>query len=310
MKVQTVDIRNSPSEDYAHLDIYTLDAAKEMPASRIRPMVIICPGGAYAWTSKREGEPIAMKFLAEGIHAAILWYSVKPAVFPTAVTEVASSIYYIRTHADELHVDMNRVFVSGFSAGGHLAASFGCFWNCGFLRDSLKLTESKSAWLRPNGLILAYPVITSGEKTHAESIANLMGSDDKTLKCDAAKEITARAKENLLSQGIPDKSGKADGAPDAEAFKRALSLEYQVTSDTPETFIWHTRTDGAVPVENTLLFVNALQAHDIGYELHIYPMGGHGVSLANELTDTGDGNGFYPVIQNWITDACRWVKTR
>ncbi len=319
MKIQSVDIRNSASAEYAHLDIYTLDESKEMPSSRIRPMVIICPGGAYAWTSKREGEPIAMKFLAEGIHAAVLWYSVKPYAFPTSITEVAQSVYHIRTHAEELHVDMNRIYVMGFSAGGHLAASYGCFWNCDFLRSELKLTDERAGWLKPDGLILSYPVITSGEKTHAESIANVMGSDDRVLNTDAAAEIVSRLQANLDREpsspaAQAEKSLSFDRlfstGVDRDTFRAALALENQVTADTPPCFIWHTQTDGAVPVENSLYFVNALQAHCINYELHIYPMGGHGVSLANDLTDTGDGNGNYPVIQHWITDACRWVKER
>ena len=319
MKIQTVDIRNSASAEYAHLDIYTLDESKEMPSSRIRPMVIICPGGAYAWTSKREGEPIAMKFLAEGIHAAVLWYSVKPCAFPTSVTELASAVYHIRTNAKELHVDMNKIFVAGFSAGGHLAASYGCFWNCDFLRSELKLTDERAGWLKPDGLILAYPVITSGEKTHAESIENVMGSDDRVLKTDAAAEIVSRLQANLNREPLsPASQSKKklnfdrlfSTGVDRDAFRAALALEDQVTEDTPPCFIWHTRTDGAVPVENSLCFVNALQARGINYELHIYPMGGHGVALAGDITDTGDGNGNYPVIQRWITDACRWVKDR
>ena len=205
----------------------------------------------------------------------------------------------------------------GFSAGGHLAASYGCFWNCDFLRSELKLTGERAGWLKPDGLILSYPVITSGEKTHAESIANVMGSDDRVLKTDAAAEIVSRLQadpghepsspasqaEKSLSSGRPIST-----RVDRDAFRAALALENQVTADTPPCFIWHTQTDGAVPVENSLYFVNALQAHGINYELHIYPMGGHGVSLANDITDTGDGNGNYPVIQRWIADACRWVK--
>ncbi len=312
MTIQTVDIRNKDSAEYAHLDIYSLEASEEMPSSKLRPMVIICPGGAYAWTSKREGEPVAMKFLAEGIHAAVLWYSVKPYAFPTSITEVASSVYYIRTHAEELHVDMNKIFVAGFSAGGHLAASYGCFWNYEFLRDALKLTANKASWLRPDGLILGYPVITSDEKTHGESIENIMGEDDSILKSQAVREITEmlcrRAgagkpviftlNERLLGPKI-----------DRETFRAALALETQVSEDTPETFIWHTRTDGAVPVENTLRFVNALQAYDINYELHIYPEGGHGLSLANEVTRPNNGENV-PSVQGWIAEACRWVRTR
>ncbi len=296
MNIKTIDIRNSSSAEYARLDIYGLEATDEMPSSKLRPMAVICPGGAYAYTSKREGEPVAMKVLSAGIHAAVLWYSTKPYSFPTSITEVASAVYYIRSHAEELHVDVNRIYVMGFSAGGHLAASYACFWNCRFLRDALNLTDAQSEMLKPNGLILGYPVITSDEKTHEDSIINIMGEDDSILKSDAVKEIVGRL--NLST------------AVDKTSFRAALALENQVSDDTPETFIWHTRPDGCVPVENTLRFVNALQAHDIGYELHIYPNGGHGLSLANRITDYGDGSTIFPEIQKWIDDACRWISER
>ncbi len=318
MKTQTIDIRNSSSAEYAHLDIYSLEATDEMPASKVRPMVIVCPGGAYAWTSKREGEPIAMKFLAAGIHAAVLWYSVKPYAFPTSITEVASAVAYVRSHADELHVDADKIFVSGFSAGGHLAASYGCFWNCRFLRDALDLTDVQASLLKPNGLILGYPVITSDERTHADSIANIMGGDDSILKSDAVREIVGRLNANTAdrhpsSNLFAEKTSADDDLfttpVEKESFRAALALEDQVTADTPETFIWHTRTDGAVPVENTLRFVNALQAHDIGYEVHIYPAGGHGLSLANKVTKAPIGE-IVPEVQGWIDEACRWVLTR
>ncbi len=298
MQYGMVDIRNAGSQENARLEIYALDKSKEMPGSNLRPIVIICPGGGYEWTSEREGEPIAMKFLAEGIHAAVLWYSTKPAAFPTALLEVAESVKYLRMHAEEFRIDMNRIYVAGFSAGGHLAASYGCFWNCDFVREALELGPNKTGWLKPNGLILGYPVITSGPFAHRGSIESLMGTDESILDTAAVKEIVSRVSE-----------GAEDGIEiSVSDFEEALSLENQVSEDTPKTFIWHTQPDGCVPVENTLMFVNALQKHGINYELHIYPQGGHGLSLANKTTLSTYGSENVEEVQNWIDMACRWVK--
>ena len=312
MLYRTVDIRNAASQDYAHLDVYALDACNEMPNSSLRPCVLICPGGAYAWTSHREGEPVAMKFLAAGYHVAVLWYSVRPAVFPTALLEVAASVYHLRTNAQEYHIDMNRINVAGFSAGGHLAASYGCFWNCDFVSDAMGLTASKKGWLKPNGLILGYPVITTGELTHEESVRNLMGEDESILRIAAAEEIIERLRAKISLNGSQGEAATKDLCDtslqvDFQTFRQALSLEKQVTADTPRTFIWHTVTDGSVPVENTLGFAGALRAENINFEMHVYPVGGHGLSLANAITLGNGRTEEVPEVQGWIDEACRWV---
>ena len=299
MIYRTVDIKLSgmegkvfDSQEYAKLDIYAPDSYDEIPGCRIRPVVLICPGGAYGWTSKREGEPVAFQFLSRGIAAAVLWYSVRPAVFPTALLEVAASVKYLRENAAELKLDMNKIIVAGFSAGGHLAASYGCFWNKRFVRDMLGLEDKHAAWLKPNGLILSYPVITAGGKAHRGSIENLMGERREALCSRAMKELTGK------------------DSPSYEDAIGVFSLEKHVSEDVPRTFLWHTATDEAVPVENSLYFVDALMKANINYELHIYPVGGHGISLGNELTRGGGEDSIrqiVPEVAGWIELAARWV---
>ena len=112
----------------APLTVWIPDNSPEMNNDRTRPTVIICPGGGYEFTSDREAEPIALNLVAAGCNAAVLRYSCKPAVFPQALNELAESVSYIRSRAD-WHVCSNLIFVMGFSAGAHLAASLGSFWN-------------------------------------------------------------------------------------------------------------------------------------------------------------------------------------
>ncbi len=236
-----------------------------------RPLILICPGGAYSYTSDREAEPIALQFLAMGYHAAVLRYSCAPAKYPTALLELASAILLIRRNAEKWHVDTNKIIVQGCSAGGHLAASMGMFWQEDFLAEKLDLEASQKELLRPNGMILCYPVITAGEFAHRGSFENLLGEREEELS-------------------------------------EKMSLEKQVTDKTPKAFIWHTYADGSVPVENSLLLMGALRRAGIPAELHIYPKGGHGLALANHLTMSRDGGAIQEECTSWVSLAKTWLE--
>ena len=199
-----------------YLYTYFLDSSIEMRPNEKRPVILMCPGGGYEMTSDREAEPMAMRFLAMGYHVAILRYSVSPARYPVALQQVAESVLYLKDHAEEFHIDPEKIVVQGCSAGGHLAANYGVAWNSPFLTKLMGMGKNPEQ-LRVAGLLLCYPVITSGEKAHEGSFRNLLGDQYEKKKAE-------------------------------------LSLEDQVTPDTPPTFLWHTATDDTVPVENSLYF--------------------------------------------------------
>ena len=256
------------SENEARLIAYIPDTHEGQGINRIRPAVLILPGGGYEYTSEREAEPIALKFLTQGICAFVLHYSPAPARFPQALCEALTAIGYIREHAEEWKINKDQVAVCGFSAGGHLCASVGVFWNKDFLEKYIGTDHEK---VRPNKLILSYPVITSGEFTHQGSMNNLLGDN--------------KDEERLA----------------------LVSLEKQVTKDVPPSFIWHTYEDGAVPVQNALLFANALIAEDIPMELHIYRRGHHGLSLGNHLVLGENQYGENHMSSDWIDKAIRFI---
>lgn len=280
MKNETYKIQLAGSQPYAKLVTYIQDDSAEIGIAD-RPLVLVCPGGGYEFTSDREAEALALQFLAMGCHSAVLRYSVAPAVFPTALAELAYSVRMIREHAGEWHVNPDQIIVLGCSAGGHLAASLGVFWNRDFLAKALKAEGADSRQWRPDGMILCYPVITSGQFAHRGSIDSLIGGDGEAIS-------------RML------------GAPAVEA----LSLENQVSTDTPPAFLWHTFTDDAVPVENSLMFVSAMRRAGVSAELHIYPVGGHGLSLANRLTQGAGGSAVQKECQSWINLAHTWIESQ
>lgn len=253
----------------AWLDTYFLDASPEMPAGDCRPVVIVCPGGAYSYTSDREAEPIALALCARGFHACVLRYPCAPVRFPAALCALARAAAWVRGHAQEYHADAKAVSVIGFSAGGHLAGSLGVFWNTPFLSRETGLAPEQ---MRPNKMVLCYPVITGGAFAHKGSFDNLLGAD-------------------------------ADDARRAE-----VSLEEHVTADTPPTFLWHTCTDPGVPVENTMLFAGALRRAGVPFEAHIYSVGGHGLSLATPQTANSAGFGAQPECAGWMDLAADWLR--
>lgn len=248
------------------LSLYLLDASGEMNIKK-RPIIVICPGGGYEFTSDREAEPIAMQLLGMGYHAAVLRYSVAPAEYPTAILELGKSIHMIRENAIEWNVDADKILVSGFSAGGHLACSYGCFWNKPFVAEKLGVS---SEVLRPNGMILGYPVITSGEYAHHDSILHLLGAQ-------------------------------------YEEKKEEMALETQITGEFPKTFVWHTYEDGLVPAMNSILLVDALYKQQIPTEFHMFAKGGHGLSLASKLTEIGD-YGTEKSCEAWMSLLKQWLE--
>jgi acetyl esterase/lipase len=265
-----IEIKARGMEAVGNLYTYFLDSSIEMRPNEKRPVILMCPGGGYEMTSDREAEPMAMQFLAMGYHVAILRYSVCPVRYPAALLQVAESVLYLKEHADEYHIDPEKIVVQGCSAGGHLAANYGIAWNSPFLTKLMGM-ENDPERLCVAGLLLCYPVITSGEKAYEESFRNLLGEQ-------------------------------------YEEKKEELSLENQVTPDTPPTFLWHTATDETVPVENSLYFFQACLQQGVSAELHIYPVGGHGLSLANEETCRANGIGVQKECQSWIGLAQTWLE--
>ncbi len=139
MKTMTLDLTN----ENVTLTVYLLDASPDMPNTKVRPAVLVCPGGGYFMCSDREAEPIALAFLAQGYHAFVLRYSLgNKAAFPRPLNDAEEALELIRANAKAWGIDPQKIAACGFSAGGHLAAALGTMGR-----------------VRPNALVLGYPCI-------------------------------------------------------------------------------------------------------------------------------------------------------
>lgn len=254
-----------------YLDTYIRDVSGEYPTNK-RPAMLIFPGGGYGMCSDREAEPIANQYLASGMSCFVLRYSVGDEAskrmpdFSQPLLEASLAMSIIRKNAEEWNIDSEKIAIIGFSAGGHLAGSLATMWNDKAVYDELGIPEGSN---KPNAAILCYPVLTFGELTHGGTRNNLLGkySDDEELV-------------------------------------RKYSLENNVSSDTPPTFIMHTAEDGSVPVKNSLMFATALSEKKIPYELHIFPFGGHGMSTGTKEVCTV----LNEYAGRWVELSAKWLK--
>jgi acetyl esterase/lipase len=231
--------------------------------------VIVCPGGAYGGLAYDwEGTDIAGWLNSRGIAAIVLSYrlpvdgAVSHQKWLSPLLDAQRAIRLTRAHAADWAINPAKVGIIGFSAGGHLASTAGTHFDAGDAQATDPVDRFSS---RPDFMILVYPVITmKTEFTHAGSRTNLLGDTP------------------------------------SEELVRRYSNELQVTKETPPTFLVHAGDDGAVPVQNSLLFYDALLARKVPAELHIYPHGGHGFSLAIKRGR----------VQDWVQVCARWLTER
>lgn len=229
-----------------------------------RPAVIICPGGGYEWLSmEHEGTMVAAWLNTLGIDAFLLKSRLGGHGHPAPLQDVTAAIRRVRAFAPELGVDPSRIGVIGFSAGGHLAASASTLYASAEAAETEEHFAGLSA--RPDFSILIYPVVTlMPGYSHGGSRVQLLGE-------------TATEKAII-----------------------GLSPERQVTAETPPAFIAHAQDDPAVPVENAILYFQALRAFNIPASLHLFPEGNHGFGI---------WPGQQPIRQ-WPAMAAAWMRSR
>ncbi len=238
------NVNNTGQIRYEKVSKPTLEIYLPSKKTATGAAVVIVPGGGYRIVSyTNEGTDIAAEFTKMGVAAFILKYrlpSDKTMQDKTIgpLQDAQQAIKTVRSRAKEWGIDTSKVGIIGFSAGGHLASTAGTHFNKSVIENPEQIN------LRPNFMILVYPVISLSE--------------------------------NLMHKGSRD--NLIGGSPTAE-LTNLYSNETQVTAQTPPTMLIHAGDDKTVKVENSLRFYEALIKNNVPAEMHIYPKGGHGFGI-------------------------------
>lgn len=255
-----------------YLTTYIYDNCEKIGKDRLSPAMLVIPGGGYGFCSQREGEPVALRYLSYGFKTFVLDYSVAPVRYPYPLIEAIMAINYIRENADAYNIEKNKVSAIGFSAGGHLCSMLGSIFDSVDIYKIFKPTEN----VRPDALILGYPVITSGEGAHIGSFNNLCGEENIELQ-------------------------------------NKLDITNLVNKNSSPAFIFSTSDDETVPVINSLLISTSYAKHNVPFSLHIFGTGKHGCSL-NDITvynkDDEKLNNNTKSLSSWVSLSIEWLKER
>lgn len=225
--------------------------------------VVICPGGGYGLVSfEREGIQYANWLSTLGVASFVLKYRMAEFGHPAPLQDVLRAVRIVRARAKEFKISPDRIGVMGSSAGGHLAASAGTLFDNPAGKTGAALDVIKA---RPDFLILMYPVITMDDPVaHAGSRQNLLGEH-----------------------------------PTPELL-RLMSVEKQVSSATPPTLLIHTQEDASVPIENSILFYQALTRAHVPAEMYLFEHGSHGMGMRDGLGTASE----------WPKRAEEWLRAR
>lgn len=292
-------IKINPENEKVELTTYVYDPELEMINHKKRPAVLVLGGGGYFVISDSESEPVAMAFNAMGYHAFTLKYSVYGAdafaydmqnlekremtEYPAPLRDVARAILYIKDHAEEWHIDSDRIAVCGFSAGAHNAALYVTSWNKPVITDFFNRPAEE---FRPAAGILCYAL-----------------SDFTYLKKALEKgEIDADFFMGTATAYLGDR-WKNDEVLDE------VSPTLQVTEQTAPCFIWTTTEDKMVQPQQSLLMALALQDAHIPYELHVFEEGDHGLSLANTASAATKAH-INDHVHKWVGLCETWLLKR
>lgn len=185
--------------------------------------VLILPGGSYERIAPAESEPVALAFLAAGIQAFVLEYSVLPRRWPQPFLEGAAALAWLRAHAEEYGFRADRVAVCGFSAGGHLAGWLAARWDHPMLKQQLGLSPEQ---VRPDAAVLGYPVVHA-----ARYLAPLGGAEELRLD----RQVTGRHSPTFLWATVGDATVLVENTIDYAAALRqqGVSFELHLFSDGP-----------------------------------------------------------------------------
>jgi len=224
--------------------------------------VIICPGGGYGILAiNHEGYNVAKRFNEIGVAAFVLKYRL-----PNDAIMVDKSFGPLMDAEQAIYLVRGQAKKWNIDPAkiGIMGFSAG-----GHLAstltvhyDDVKIENREKISLRPDFSILIYPVISFIESPHTGSANNLAGANA------------------------------------TQAQKEYFSNEKHVTAQTPPTFLVHANDDNGVPVQNSIIFNQALVANKVKAEMHLYQGGGHGFGLNNKTTS-----------DDWFERLTNWMKS-
>jgi len=221
-------------------------------AGKLSPAVVWIHGGGWAGGTKNEAraKEICTTLANAGYVAVSVDYKLGNGAWPTNLFDCKNAVRFLRAHADEYHVDPERIGVAGGSAGGHLALMVG-------------FTAGKKEF-EPRA---PYPGVSSAVRC----VIDMYGPADL---------LTRRLTDDKGNPGDPrpqpETALRAFGAAsDKDPVLRIASPVTHVAKNSPPVLILHGRADTTVDYTQSEELNRTLQQHGVPHELVLIDGVGH-----------------------------------
>ncbi|MEX2785342.1 alpha/beta hydrolase [Streptococcus sp. H49] len=279
----------------AYVEVYSLDSDISYNVHKKRPAMIICSGGAYLISAIKEGEAVASQFLSQGYSCFVLRYSTflkdreslisdcphidESAYYPKQIVQLLETIHLIRKNAEAWNIDVNAIFATGFSAGGHIVGTVATRWNDSYFTENLSFTPNGDD-LKLTGCILGYPMLEGPLLEHPKVELRKQSELMELCLYGHTEPTTIERKEHELIRFI--------------------------SKDTSPIFAWHTTGDEVTSARMTTDFISEVQRFGIEAEYHLFSGGQHGLSISNKLyaKNSSEINSrialWLPLVYNWL----------
>ncbi|AXQ78953.1 alpha/beta hydrolase [Streptococcus chenjunshii] len=279
----------------AYIEVYSLDSDISYNVHKKRPAMIICPGGAYLISAIKEGEAVASQFLSQGYSCFVLRYSTflkdreslisdcphidENAYYPKQIVQLLETVHLIRENAEVWNIDINAIFATGFSAGGHIVGTVATRWNDSYFTEKLSFTPNGDE-LKLTGCILGYPMLEGPLLEHPK--------------------IELRKQSELMELCLYGHTEPTTSE------KKELELIRYISKDTSPIFAWHTTGDEVTSARMTTDFISEVHRCGVEAEYHLFSGGQHGLSTSNKLyaKNNSEINSrialWLPLVYNWL----------
>lgn len=252
-----------------YLQSYALDRYSGQDGM-LRPAILVLPGGGYSHCSTSSAEPVALTWAARGYSCFVLYYScMEHAVYEALAAEAGWAIKTIRDHAEEFHIDPDKLAVMGFSAGASFGGMIATQWH---LPEFVAGLDCDNEYLRPNAAVLGY------------------GPYDLELLRQEQAEAPLGEQGKILTDLDPH-----------------LGVCDYVDERTAPIFMMHCRFDEVVDVRHSLRLADALTAKDRPFELMLFQSGVHGLGVNNK-TNVRRGRPIDTSVERWVEQADIWMQ--
>jgi acetyl esterase/lipase len=243
------NVKYSVANNYeAKLDVYKPSTAKT-PV----PVVMMIHGGGWVAGTKEGSTLYVLPYLQMGFAVVNVEYRLgKVSLAPAAVEDCLCALHWIGRNAEKYHFDLNKLVVTGGSAGGHLALTTAMIpESAGFENQCASVDDPdwSGPWKSPRPKVAA--------------VINWFGITDVADMLQGA---------NIRSYAV----SWVGSLPNREELARRLSPLTYVRADLPPILTIHGDADKLVPYSHGVRLHQALAKAGVRNQLFTIPGGGHG----------------------------------